>query len=150
VSESSIVFSQADLSLKPAPIEPAWVLEGNPVARNRELSHSPDWGAWTMVWDCTAGRFQWHYDIDETVHFIDGSVTISSEGMTARRFGPGDVVFFPAGSTATWHVDSYVRKVAFCRRTLPAPLRLLSVVYKRLRLMLRGRSGKVGALEPAG
>jgi uncharacterized cupin superfamily protein len=152
MTRKEIVYSPSDLALKPAPIEPSWVLEGNPVARNRELSHSPDWSAWTMVWDCTAGRFQWHYDIDETVHFIDGSVTISGDGMAARRFGPGDVVFFPAGSSATWHVDSYVRKVAFCRKTLPRPLEFFHKIYKGLRMIVRRvlrRGDKVTALEPA-
>ena len=103
-----------------------------------------------MVWDCTAGRFQWHYDIDETVHFVEGSVTISSDGMAARRFGPGDVIFFPAGSTATWEVESYVRKVAFCRRVTPAPLMLLLKAFGRLRRALPRASQKVGALTPAG
>ena len=148
LSQPSIVCSPSEVPLKPAPITPEWILEGNPVARNRELSHSPDCGAWTMVWDCTAGRFQWHYDIDETVHFVEGSVTISADGMPPRRFGPGDVIFFPAGSTATWEVESYIRKVAFCRKTLPAPLVLAQKIHQRLRKLTTRRTEKVGALTP--
>lgn len=148
MSQSSIVFSPSEVSLQPAPITPEWILEGNPVARNRELSHSRDWGAWTMVWDCTGGRFEWHYDIDETVHFVEGSVTISSEGMAPRRFGPGDVIFFPAGSKATWEVHSYIRKVAFCRTVPPAPLVLCQKIYQRVRRLVGGRSGNATALTP--
>ena len=147
MSNASIICSASEVPLKPAPITPDWVLDGNPGARNRELSHSADWSAWTMVWDCTAGRFRWDYDIDETVHFIDGSVTISADGMAARRFGPGDVIFFPAGSSATWEVDSYIRKVAFCKKVMPAPLVLLQKTYARLRALL-SRGEKVGALKP--
>lgn len=149
MAESSIVWSSSEIPLKPAPITPEWILEGNPVARNRELSHSDDWSAWTMVWDCTAGRFQWHYDIDETVHVVEGSVTISADGMAARRFGPGDVVFFPAGSVATWEVESYIRKVAFCRKVLPAPLVIGQKIYQRLSKLIARRPQKVGALTPA-
>ena len=149
MSAPKIVCSPSELPLKPAPITPSWILDGAPTARNRELSHSPDWGAWTMVWDCTAGRFQWHYDLDETVHFIEGSVTISSEGMAPRRFGPGDVVFFPAGSSAVWEVEDYVRKVAFCRRVPPAPIRFLQKLHGRLRKTLARNVRKFDALEPA-
>lgn len=150
MAEPSIVWSSSEITLKPAPITPEWVLEGNPVARNRELSHSADWSAWTMVWDCTAGRFQWHYDVDETVHFIEGSVTISATGMATRRFGPGDVVFFPAGTVATWQVESYIRKVAFCRKVLPAPLVFGQKIYQRLAKLLVRRPQNLGALTPAG
>lgn len=148
MSEPTIVCSPSEVPLKPAPINAAWILAGSPVARNRELSHSADWSAWTMVWDCTGGTFEWHYDIDETVHFVEGSVTISSSQMPARRFGPGDVVFFPAGSVATWNVESYVRKVAFCRKVLPAPLLVLQKVYGRLRKVV-ARDAGLGALTPA-
>lgn len=147
--KSAIVSSPSEVPLRAAPIEPTWVLEGTPVARNRELSHSADWSAWTMVWDCTAGRFTWHYDIDETVHFVEGSVTISADGMPPRRFGPGDVVFFPAGSVATWEVHSYIRKVAFCRKVVPAPLLMLQKLYGRVRKMLVRDNERVGALTPA-
>ena len=69
--------------------------------------------------------------------------------MAARRFGPGDVIFFPAGSTATWDVESYVRKVAFCRKVLPAPLLLLQKVYGRVRKLFARSGDSVGALSPA-
>lgn len=141
--------SVADLPLKAAPINPDWVLAGAPAARNRELSHSADWGAWTMVWDCTGGRFEWRYDIDETVHFIAGSVTISVDGGPARLYGAGDVLFFPCGCRAVWEVHDYVRKVAFCRETLPRPLVIAQKIYRRLFRLLSPGAAKVGALEPA-
>ena len=147
--EPAIVVASANVILKPAPITPAWILDGNPQARNRELSHSADWGAWTMVWDCTAGKFEWHYDIDETVHFIEGSVTIEADGMPARVFGPGDVIFFAAGSKATWEIESYIRKVAFCRKTLPAPVQVLQKIYSRVRKLVSRDVVSLGALTPA-
>ena len=144
----SIVCSPTEVVLHSAPINPAWILAGTPMARNRELSHSADRTAWTMMWDCTAGRFEWHYDIDETVHFVEGSVTITADGMATRRLGPGDVVFFPAGSKATWEIDSYVRKVAFCRKVLPTPILMMQKLYGRARRLF-ARSESIGALSPA-
>ena len=149
MSAASIVAASANVVLKPAPITPEWILAGDPQARNRELSHSADWGAWTMVWDCTAGKFEWHYDIDETVHFIEGSVKIEAEGMPARVYGPGDVIFFAAGSKATWEIETYIRKVAFCRKTLPASVLLLQKIHARMRRLVSRDPMQMGALKPA-
>ena len=55
----------------------------------------------------------------------------------ARTLMPGDVAFFPAGSHAVWTVDNYVRKVAFCRRTLPGPVRTLVKVARAVKRKLK-------------
>lgn len=117
-----VVFGKTDIKLRPSPINPAWIIAGQPVARNATLSRSADQTACTIVWDCSAGKFNWNYDFDETVHFLEGSVTVEDGHGPARTLGPGDVVFFPAGSKAVWTVHGYIRKVAFCRKVLPAPL----------------------------
>lgn len=117
-----VIFSKADVELSPSPINPDWIIEGRPNARNSILSRSEDQTACTIVWDCSGGTFKWIYDFDETVHFIEGSVTIEDGHSPARTYGPGDVLFFPAGSVATWTVHGYIRKVAFCRKILPAPV----------------------------
>ncbi len=135
MQEPSIVHSNTSVSLRPAPINPDWILEGKPVARNALLSRSHDGTASTFIWDCTAGTFDWHYDIDETVHVLEGSVVVSENNAPERRLGPGDVAFFPAGSHARWHVETYVRKIAFCRRTLPKPIELLVRTARRVRAM---------------
>jgi hypothetical protein len=74
-----------------------------------------------MAWDCTAGRFQWHYNVDETLVVLAGEAFISSDGGEETRIGPGDVVYFPAGVSATWRVTDYIRKVAFLRQPVPPP-----------------------------
>ena len=74
-----------------------------------------------MVWDCTAGRFNWHYNKDETVVVMSGEAFISHENATERRIGPGDVVFFQAGTSAEWRVAKYISKVAVLRHTMPRP-----------------------------
>lgn len=114
-------ISRSDLPLQSAPIHPDWVHEGNPQARNRVISKSRDGAAVTLLWDCTAGSFTWRYDCDETIHVIEGEATLW-DAAGERRIAAGDVVFFPAGARVTWRVDRYIRKVAFFRQVLPAPM----------------------------
>ena len=70
------------------------------------------------MWDCTAGRFNWYYDGDETIYVIEGSVTVTDRGGVTRSLNAGDTAFFPAGSSAEWTVNKYVRKIAFLRQPL--------------------------------
>ena len=109
----------ADLKLKSAPIPADWVIEGSPQARSRRLSTSPDTTSSTMVWTCTPGKFHWHYNVDETLYILEGEVFVTDEKDEVRRLGPGDLAFFPAGSDSVWHVTKDVRKIAFCRQSMP-------------------------------
>lgn len=148
MSTKPAIFSKPDVELSPSPINPAWILEGRPVARNAILSRSEDQTACTIVWDCSKGKFTWTYDFDETIHFIEGSVTIEDGHSPARTLGAGDVIFFPAGSKATWTIDKYVRKVAFCRKVLPGPvgglIKLLRAVKHKISPP-KGESSLMGA-----
>jgi uncharacterized cupin superfamily protein len=143
--ESVIKLGVGKINLNPSPIYPNWILEGNPVACNKILSSSADGTASTLIWDCTAGRFNWYYDIDETIYVIEGGGVIKDCVGAVQRLGAGDTIFFPAGSRAEWHVENYIRKVAFCRSPLPTPL-----VYARrgLRFLKRlvgsGRNANAG------
>jgi uncharacterized cupin superfamily protein len=125
----SFFHSKLVTGLLPAPIEPSWILEGTPIAGYVELSRSRDGTASTCLWDCTPGVFNWYYRNDETMHVVYGTVWLDKGLPSERLIGPGDVVFFPAGSQACWHVETYFLKVAWSRRPLPAivvaPLNLL-------------------------
>ena len=110
-----IETSHYDVDLKPAPIEPAWIIEGNPQACNHVLFTSDDGTTQTIVWSCTAGSFDWYYDVDETILILEGSAII--EG---KRYGPGDVILFRDGAQARWQVRGYVKKLAFFRQTNPS------------------------------
>jgi uncharacterized cupin superfamily protein len=118
--------------LQDSPIRAHWIVKGRPQARNRVLFRSTDKSSWTMLWDCSAGEFNWHYSFDETIHFLEGRVTITLEGGAPQTFGPGDVIFFPAGSVAHWQVDQYIRKLAVCQNPLPASLNLPLKLARRL------------------
>jgi uncharacterized cupin superfamily protein len=137
------MFAGDSTQLNPAPISGDWILEGTPVARGKALSVSHDKAATTWIWDCTAGRFNWFYDIDETVYVIEGSVTVRDHQGATRTLVSGDIAFFPAGSSAEWTVDEYVRKVAFLRKPTSPWVRLLQRVCNKLQRMTRIRSVKI-------
>lgn len=131
--DHNIVFVRdRDVVMKPCPVNPAWVIEGSPVARNFVLSRSVDGSATALLWDCTRGAFNWYYDIDETVHVLEGRAIIKDDSGVERVIEPGDHVLFRAGSHAVWRVDDYVRKVAFCRSPVPGPLMLAARMLRKL------------------
>src|SRR3954447_13455338 len=120
-----------------APINKNWIDEGDPRASIAILAVSDDRATSTILWECTAGKFTWRYNIDETIYFLDGEVFISVDGQPARRYGFGDSIHFSRGAVATWEIQTFVRKVAFCRSVLPRPFiaarRVARSVYHRLR-----------------
>jgi uncharacterized cupin superfamily protein len=130
----------------PSPIQPAWVLEGAPVARIQFLSESADGTASTWFWDCTAGRFNWFYSFDETLHILEGGFSLKDliSGAT-RRLTAGDVIYFPQGARAEWTVDRYVRKLAFCRTALPSYLVAARNVARQMKRAVRGQAGRTAA-----
>lgn len=144
MSNVPMIASVTDVPLQSAPIEASWIREGKPVARNMPLSRSADRTATTLVWDCTAGKFEWHYDIDETIYFLEGEAIISDRVSPPKTFRAGDVLFIPKGAVCDWHVEKYVKKVAFCRTTLPASFGLMVRILGRVKRMVRGSSAPSG------
>lgn len=132
-----IVCANTAVDLQSAPVNPAWVRSGTPVARNCILSQSPDRSACTLIWDCTPGCFEWHYDTEETIHILEGSIVLDDGVAPARRLGPGDVVFFPAGAVVHWTVETHVRKLAFFRRQLPMPIAVVTRAVSRAKGLAR-------------
>jgi uncharacterized protein len=147
--DTIIKFGSADGHLGPAPIRSGWILEGNPVARNKLLSRSSDGTASTYIWDCTSGRFNWFYDIDETVCILEGGVVVRDAIGGERALKAGDTVFFPAGSNAEWTIEAYVRKIAFLREPLPGKILLAKRAYRALKRVIKGGGPDSGAMAPA-
>jgi uncharacterized cupin superfamily protein len=129
-----------------APIRPEWVLQGKPIARSKLVSASADRASSSFIWECSAGRFNWHYEAEETIYFLEGNVVIKDNNGVTHRLGAGDTIFFPRGAVAEWQIDTFVRKVAFIRSPLPK-----SVLFaKRLMNFLKHPfSGGAKSGEPA-
>jgi uncharacterized protein len=122
-----------EVLLRPDPIDPSWILEGNPMARSGQWSQSRDTTTSSWVWDCTAGRFNWYFDADETIYVIEGEVIIKSEGQEPRSLRAGDAALFYAGTRAEWTVPRYVRKHAILRPHISKPVLFALKVSRRLR-----------------
>jgi len=154
MSKSIVVEAGAAADLRPAPIPRDWILNGTPEARSKELARSDDRTSHSMVWECTAGRFNWHYNKDETFVVISGEAFITNGQGEERRLGPGDVVFFPAGTSSTWRVPRYIKKVAILRHTMPRPLGFGVLAWNLLRRivgLMRGLPLMLASLlSPAG
>jgi uncharacterized cupin superfamily protein len=137
--------SSAICEFKNAPIAPAWILEGTPKTRVAVLSGSTDGTAFTVMWDCTAGRFNWFYAIDETVYILEGAVTLTLPSGAKRQLVAGSSYFFARGTQAEWHIDRYVRKVAFCQEPMSGKLMLAVRIFRALkRVVVPGPAPKRG------
>jgi hypothetical protein len=146
MSRKLIEIAKLTVDLTPRPIEPSWIIDGKPDASSCVLSQSADGLASTMVWHCTAGRFDWYYDFDETILILEGGIVLESDTMPPTRYGPGDVIFFKDGAHARWHIESFVKKLAFCRKTQPVWLGFALRVFLKLRKMFL----PAGERQPAG
>lgn len=138
----TLASAAAMADLEQSPISTDWIISGIPEARAKLLAKSHDGTAYVMVWECSAGRFKWHYIDDETVTITSGEVFITTNNGEEYRLGQGDMAFFPAGTSCEWRIDNRVRKVAVLRRSLGLPLGVgVRAWYKLLNVAgLRRRS----------
>jgi uncharacterized cupin superfamily protein len=150
ISRGLIEVANTAATLTPSPIEPSWIIEGSPVAQSSVLSKSADGQAWTVVWQCSEGKFNWYYHLDEMLLILEGSIVVENDGLRPTRYGVGDVIFFKAGAHAKWHVEGHVRKLAFCRRPLPVPLGFALRAFSKIkRTFIPARKHKAGSLMTA-
>ena len=139
--EVFLVDDPGAIGLEPEPIPRDWILSGAPQASAKMLMRGRDWLQSIVVWECTPGRFNWHYNKDETLFVVAGHATLTNERGEEREFGPGDTVFFPAGVSCTWLIKDRIRKVAILRETLWWPLGVCVKIWAKL-LRMVGLGGK--------
>ena len=133
-------------ALAAAPIEPSWIEAGDPQAKLAILAFSDDRATTTILWECSAGRFTWRYNIDETIHFLDGDVRIRIGEGAWKTYSAGDTVHFSRGAVATWEIDNFIRKVAFCRK---APARVFITARRVARRVYHRMKGRTDGLVAA-
>jgi|SRR6185312_739254 len=131
-----------DYGLEPAPIPADWILEGSPLTRARKLADSTDGRAFTVMWDCTASRFNWFYDVDETICVLEGSVILTDPQGQRHSLHPMDTFLFPNGSRYHWNVPVYVRKLAFIHVPLPAKLQYARRIYRSVKALFGAEKKK--------
>src|SRR5205814_2724813 len=97
MSTSIVIAAAAAADLEPAPVVHDEVLNGTPRMRSKTLARSHDGTSHTMVWECTAGCFNWDYHKDETFIVISGEAfitprrgrNVASSPGTSSSFRPG-------------------------------------------------------------
>jgi uncharacterized cupin superfamily protein len=137
VGSAVLKVARSDSQLLDQPINPDWILAGTPQARLAEWGESADGTTSHWTWDCTAGRFRWYYDVDESIVIIAGSVSIQVDGEDAVVLAVGDAAYFVAGNWCTWQVDDYVRKQAVVRVPVPRAMQYAVNGFGRRKHRLR-------------
>lgn len=127
--------------LRPAPLRPDQILDGQPLARSLDLGKSPDGKMSFNLWDVTAGRFSWVYHSDEIIHVLEGEVTIVPKGGAPRTLRPGDVAYFQYGLHTEWTVPVYLKKLAIHR---DVDFSLASRVAGKVRKLVRRVTATAG------
>jgi uncharacterized protein len=149
MTKSILMVKPLHVDLRPEPIKPEWIISGNPVAHSNKLATSRDRTSNVIVWECTPGRFQWHYSQDETVVILAGEAFITDRDGIERRIGPGEVAFFPAGTVCTWRITETIRKTAVLRETMWGPLGFLLKISKKILRLRPAGSAHGTAAYPA-
>jgi uncharacterized protein len=153
VSQANVspIFSAThveEVELLDAPIPPSWIMSGTPRARCGAIAHSADGWASSVVWECTAGSFRWQFGWEETVVVLEGSVRVIAETGEERLLKAGDAAFFAQGTSSVWHIDSYLKKVAFTRNRVPAYIRKPLSKVQGVRNSLRNLAQSFMKLNP--
>ena len=97
------------------------ITEGNPLARGKVLWQSEDKRLVNGVWSCEIGSFNWNYTWDETIHLVEGEVTITERG-NSNTYVAGDLIYIPAGTDSYWNIRQPVLKVFHARSDNPIDL----------------------------
>jgi uncharacterized protein len=142
-----VIAATGEAELVPVPIPAHWIIEGTPQVRSRGLTTTPDGAAAAIVRACSAGRFHWHYSVDEFLHIMSGEVFVTDEKGNSRRLGPGDMAFFPAGGHSIWHVPHEVKKLAICKQHAPAAFGFAIRAWNKFVAILRGPDEEGGELD---
>ena len=141
MSEAFLSSNLADVQLEPGSIPSEWLLSGRPETRSKLLGKSRDRLAYIMLWECGAVSYKWHYNQDEAYIVLSGEGFMTDEKGVERRYGAGDMAFFPAGTNATWRHPDHFRKVAVLKDSVAGPLGFALKAWNKL-LGMVGLSSK--------
>ncbi|MGX1788533.1 cupin domain-containing protein [Bosea sp. NPDC055332] len=103
----------ADASLSPSSPPPANLLEG-PVPQCRSFNAFTDEASRLRagIWDSTPYRRVLRpHPVNELMHILVGSVTLTGEDGRPVRVGAGETVFVAHGTSCAWDSDEHVAKV---------------------------------------
>lgn len=71
---------------------------------------SADGSVVSGTWEATPGSYHATYSAYEFVHLIEGEITITPDGGSPVKVGPGDAFVIEADFKGVWVVEKPVRK----------------------------------------
>ncbi|PYT91925.1 MAG: hypothetical protein DMG36_16750 [Acidobacteria bacterium] len=146
MSKSIVSTALSNVQLEPGSIPREWLLSGNPETRSKLLVRSHDWISDVVVWECGAVSYRWHYDQDEAYLVLSGEGFMTDDKGVERRFGPGDVAYFPAGTDTTWRHPDHFRKIAFLKESFSRPVGFGLKAWNKLLRMVGLKGGSLAFL----
>jgi uncharacterized cupin superfamily protein len=71
----------------------------------------PDGRVWAAIVTIEPVTIHYIFKGHETIHVLEGEVSITVEGETTLDLGPGDVASFTKGTSSVWVVKSRLREL---------------------------------------
>ncbi len=113
--------------IAPFKVNPDWVKQGQPNFRATEFYRSADGQTTSGLFECDASVFEWHYDKDEAIYILEGSVELEYLGQKFT-LSAGQSTFFKAGTVALWRVPEKIKKT-WTMYEAGRPVKQLSKVF---------------------
>ncbi len=103
----------ATSSWEPYPLPKETIKEGDPNGQVHWLRVSGAGEApyYAGIWTCQPSVFDYRFELNESLHVLEGHVVVSQEGGPTIDMRPGDVVSFPKGAMTRWAVKAPFKKV---------------------------------------
>jgi uncharacterized cupin superfamily protein len=64
----------------------------------------------TGMFTCNPAKVDYTFVGDESLHLMEGRITVEMEGGETVELKPGDVASFPKGARSVWHIHEPMKK----------------------------------------
>ena len=106
-----IKLTEGAIEREVAPITPAKVEAGEPVAWTENFYTSDDGKYFTGLWGSSPGKWRMTYSEEETCTLLEGVVVLTGKDGVAHTYHAGDSFVIPRGFDGTWETVETCKKV---------------------------------------
>ena len=113
VPPTTIHLADVDVELSPYELPADSIIAGDPKARGHVVCRHESDGSRLVsgIYACSPGTVRARGSSTETIHVLEGDVSIELSNGHCIDLGPGDVAVLPAGHEATWTFHSQFKEV---------------------------------------